>query len=93
MKGFIPGFATRKAAASTDGVAVKGELQTMDGKKEREAVLTKMGHEAGRKGLARRQGWPRGDKKRPAKAPEARTNEWMNGRRSLGLQSTHLARI
>ena len=35
MKGFIPGFATRKAAASTDCVAVKGELQTMDGKKER----------------------------------------------------------
>ena len=34
MKGFIPGFAPRKAA-SADCVAVKGELQTMDGKKER----------------------------------------------------------
>ena len=50
MKGCFPGFATRKAAASTDVVAVKGELQTMDGKKEREAVLTEMGHEAERKG-------------------------------------------
>ena len=94
MKGCFSGFATRKAAASTDCVAVKGELQTMDGKK-REAVLTEMGHEAGRdgEGPCSSSGMAAGRQKRPAKAPEARTNEWMNGRRSLGLESTHLARI
>ena len=40
---------------------------------EREAVLTEMGRErgreAGRKGLARRQGWPRGDKKGRRRPP------------------------
>ena len=52
----------------------------MDGKKEREAVLTEMGHEAERKGLARRQGWPRGDKKGRRRPPrQGRMNGGMDG--------------
>ena len=46
-EGIHPRFCTEKGSVATTSLAVKGELQTMDGKKEREAVLTEMGHEEG----------------------------------------------